>query len=85
MKQVIMILIFVAVPNFQVVDENAVRYDHTTDDPKYFIVKAEWFWTRIAEGYAPEDDFLYKDVRMTMSFLFIEKTNDRVFPVHAKC
>lgn len=56
-----MIIVF---PNFQVVDENSVRYGHTTDDPKYYIVKAEWFWTRIAEGYAPEDDFLYKDVRI---------------------
>jgi hypothetical protein len=57
-----MILIIVF-PHFQVVDENSVRYDHGSDDPKYYIVKAEWFWTRIAEGYAPEDGFLYKDVR----------------------
>lgn len=52
----------------QVIDENSIRYDHGTDEPKYFVVKAEWFWTRIAEGYAPEDDFLYKDV---MTFKFI--------------
>lgn len=44
------------------IDEGSIRYDHGTDDVKYYIVKAEWFWTRIAEGYAPEDDFLYKDV-----------------------
>jgi hypothetical protein len=35
-----------------VIDENSVRYDHdqNIDDPKYAVVKAEWFWTRIAEG-----------------------------------
>ncbi|XP_070509513.1 protein ECT2 [Chironomus tepperi] len=31
------------------------------EDTKFFVLKAEWFWTRIAEGYAPEDDFLFKD------------------------
>lgn len=33
----------------QVVDES-LRYDHGTDSPRYYIVKAEWFWTRISEG-----------------------------------
>jgi hypothetical protein len=31
-------------------------------------LRAEWFWTRIAEGYAPEDDFLFKDVSFFLNF-----------------
>lgn len=49
---------------FQVVDESTTRYDYVSENEKFYVVKSEWFWTRIAEGYAPEDDFLYKDVRM---------------------
>lgn len=41
-----------------------MRYDALRfEDSRCYNVKAEWFWTRIAEGYAPEDDFLYKDVK----------------------
>lgn len=36
--------------SLQVVEESSLRYDHGCEDPKYYIVKAEWFWTRIAEG-----------------------------------
>jgi hypothetical protein len=49
----------------QVVDEeHGGRYSNNNyDETKFYVLKAEWFWTRIAEGYAPEDDFLFKDVR----------------------
>jgi hypothetical protein len=67
-----MIIVIIVFPHLQVVDENSVRYDHVNDDPKYYVVKAEWFWTRIAEGYAPEDDFLYKDVRIRVIFRFLK-------------
>jgi hypothetical protein len=40
------------------------------DSEKFYVVKSEWFWTRIAEGYAPEDDFLYKDVRIARTVHF---------------
>lgn len=55
---------------FQVVDDSILHHDQEIENPKYFVVKAEWFWTRIAEGYAPEDDFLYKDVRCFVSLIF---------------
>lgn len=45
----------------QVLGDQAKNDDHF-DDSKFYVLRAEWFWTRIAEGYAPEDDFLFKDV-----------------------
>lgn len=70
----------------QVVDDSILHHDQGTENPKYFVVKAEWFWTRIAEGYAPEDDFLYKDVRFSKyqvcSFTDVPFFS---FKVHAKC
>lgn len=54
----------------KVIEDSLLYHDQETESPKYFVVKAEWFWTRIAEGYAPEDDFLYKDV---ISLLLLSK------------
>jgi hypothetical protein len=53
---------FINLLYFQVVDESSARHEIVSESEKFYIVKSEWFWTRIAEGYAPEDDFLYKDV-----------------------
>ena len=36
---------------FQVVDDDDQgKCLNTIEDTKFFILKAEWFWTRIAEG-----------------------------------
>jgi hypothetical protein len=48
--------------SLQIVDDQTVKNTEIFEDTKFFIVRSEWFWTRIAEGYAPEDDFLFKDV-----------------------
>lgn len=72
----------------QVIEETSIRYDHAgPDDQKFFVVKCEWFWTRIAEGYAPEDDFLYKDVSHLTAAMFILIHNDLFLflSVYAKC
>ncbi len=58
---------------FQVLGEQAKSED-VYDDSKFYVLRAEWFWTRIAEGYAPEDDFLFKDVSL-MVFLFENFSN----------
>ncbi|CRK99988.1 CLUMA_CG013280, isoform A [Clunio marinus] len=63
-------------PN-SVVDESTVKYDHGSEESKFFVVKAEWFWTRIAEGYAPEDDFLYKDYMQSIRNEQAEKCERR--------
>lgn len=47
----------------QVLGDQAKSEDHY-DESKFYILRSEWFWTRIAEGYAPEDDFLFKDVSL---------------------
>ncbi|CRK99989.1 CLUMA_CG013280, isoform B [Clunio marinus] len=61
----------------KVVDESTVKYDHGSEESKFFVVKAEWFWTRIAEGYAPEDDFLYKDYMQSIRNEQAEKCERR--------
>lgn len=65
------ILIFVFL---QVLDDQIKS--GSLDDTRFYILRSEWFWTRIAEGYAPEDDFLFKDVSDNFNFCLIMTTNN---------
>jgi hypothetical protein len=38
------------------------------DESRFYVVKSDWFWNQVADGYAPEEDFLFKDVSLQLLF-----------------
>ena len=46
----------------QIVDEHTVQAKLDVLSSKTFVLKADWFWYTIQNGYADEADYLFGDV-----------------------
>lgn len=46
----------------QIVDEHTVQAKLDTLSSKTYVLKADWFWYTIQNGYADETDYLFGDV-----------------------
>lgn len=46
----------------QIVDEHTVQAKLDVLSSKTFVLKADWFWYTIQNGYADESDYLFGDV-----------------------
>lgn len=56
-------------PILQIVDEQNVQAKLDVPSSKTFVLKADWFWYTIQNGYADETDYLFEQVSVIVLWL----------------
>lgn len=62
------------------VDEHIIQSKPEVRNNRTHIVKSDWFWYTIQNGYADETDYLFGDVSKIFSFIvFLMEFFDGIF------